>query len=265
MLSFSLFSVPLVFSHAAHKPSNRSLIPGAATMNFFRIALRVKAAWAAGPVVRVAAFASIAAVLAFAPAAHAVPTKSLAANVVVPMNDVRGVNINVALGRTATDQVVDGWDLNPFVPTGGAMQFNDTDYNGTALVGTDPYSMAPLVQGTTIGPASTFTSNYIVFTDGVLVPNATTYFGFKFISEDSLVHYGWGTILAGNFISVPNKIGELWFESDAGVAIKYGSAAPPPVVGGPPVSVPEPATWALMLGGLAAAGGLARRRLQNRA
>jgi hypothetical protein len=198
---------------------------------------------------RCAAVASTAAMLALAPAAHAVVVVSPASNIVIPVT-TSGIYINVVTGAAGGSSTV-GWDVNPW-GSGSLFVYGNT---GGGIVSTAASAVSALSVGTVVGPASTFAASPgAATTANGWVLGGTNYFGFSFLNEaNGLTHYGYGTISVGAaFNTTGRAVVSLFYESVPGAPI---TVAP----------IPEPSTWALMFGGLAAVGAMARRRRQTKA
>jgi len=198
-------------------------------------------------VVHCATLGALGMILTWSPAAHAVPTLSPAENLVVPAT-LYGLYVNVVTGEAGeTGTSVPGWDINPWASTSIAF-FSPSAPAGGAYVSA-PYALN-LAVGTVIGPDSPWGSGQADFGAfgtgaGVWALNATNTFGFRFIGEDALLHYGYGTMIVGATPAI-RSIGQMWYESAANTPISV---------------VPEPASLGLMLfGGLALAGAMSRRR-----
>ena len=223
-------------------------------MKISQVAARITHLFGALPAARCAAMVGTAAVLAFAPAAHAIVIQSAVANVAVPLTTA-GVYINVVSGVTnAVPASVTGWDINPWgsaTSTSALNFFNPTAPTGGVYVVSVAGQVASLSLGTVVGLATPLYGSGQATTTAVSSPwvlNATNYFGFRFIGDDTLLHYGYGTMIIGATLQT-RTVGNLWYESVANTAITVSA-------------VPEPSSWALMLGGLAMAGAIARRRSQ---
>ena len=217
---------------------------GGFLMKISKVAAHITGLFGAMPVARCAAMVGTAAMLAFAPAAHAIVVMSPASNIVVPATTA-GVYINVVSGvSNVAPALAPGWDINPFGST-SLIFFNPTAPAGGVYVVTGGTTPVNLALGSVIGPAAAYGSGTANFS-GTWQLNATNYFGFRFIGDDTQLHYGYGTMIVGATADV-RSVGRLFYESVANTAITVSA-------------VPEPASWALMLGGLAVAGALARRR-----
>lgn len=201
-----------------------------------------------------AAISGIAAVLAFAPAAQAVPTVSMASNVAVPLT-TQGIYINV-VGGVSGPSTTFGWDINPWgtaTTTSALNFFNPAAPTGGVYAISVAGQVASLSVGSVVGPGTTYGSGLATTTaaSSPWVLNSLNYFGFRLLNEaNGLVHYGYGSMLIGSSLQT-RTVQNLWFESTPGVAI---TIAP----------IPEPSSIALMLMGAAGVAGLvARRRRQT--
>ncbi len=161
----------------------------------------------------------------------------------VPFN-LDGFYLNVVTGATGTSgSGTAGWDLNPYftgstTPPAGFRFFTPT---GGGMVGAAGI-VTPLVPGNMVGAGSAFITG---------VTNASTtgtnYFGFRFVNETTATtNYGYVVVAQSVNPPVAGAVQVLSYSYDnTGAAITV---------------VPEPSTWLMMLGGLAAVG-LMRRRL----
>ena len=203
------------------------------------------------PVVHGLALSAMVGLAAFAPAANAVPVLSTAANIVVPVSTA-GIYINVVSGTSGAAAATTGWDINPW-GSGSAFLYGATGGGiATLTVGGTPASLA---LGTVIGSSTTFTQSpgASVFGSaaGNWTLNATNYFGFSFIGNDTLLHYGYGTMIVGA-TALTRTVGQIWYESAAATSITVGGTVVTPV--------PEPSSVALMLAG----GGLVALAMRRR-
>ncbi len=208
---------------------------------------------ALGAVRTCAAISGVAAVLAFAPAAQAIPVVSTAANVAVPFT-TQGIYINVVTGASGPS-TTSGWDINPWgsaTSTSALNFFNPAAPTGGVYAISAVGQVASLALGTVIGPATTFGSGQATTTaaSSPWVLNSLNYFGFRLLNEaNGQVHFGYGSMLIGSSLQT-RTVQNLWFESTPGVAITVAA-------------IPEPSSIALMLLGAAGvAGFVARRRRQ---
>jgi hypothetical protein len=174
-----------------------------------------------------------------------------AAPITIPFN-IDGLYINVVTGATGTTGgSVPGWDINPYFTgtgVGGTPAFNlfsptaPGGYVGAGLNAT------PLSLGSVVSGSSTFVSGALGTGPAVA---GVQYFGFRFLNGTSptgTTHYGYAAFDR----SLPVAAGSVRllgyaFESTPLTAI---TIAP----------IPEPSSIAMMLAGLAVAGGLARKR-----
>ncbi len=192
------------------------------------------------------------ALAAWSPAAYAVPVLSSASNLVVPAT-AQGLYVNVVTGvSNVAPAAVPGWDINPFSSLGLSF-FNPTAPAGGVYVSSVNSPVGNLAVGSSISAGSVYSSGTATF--GALANqwalNSTNYFGFRFTGEDTLVHYGYGTMVVGSS-NLIRSIGVLYYESVAGTAITVSA-------------VPEPSTSALWLaGGALGAFALRRRRQAGR-
>ena len=195
------------------------------------------------------ALAGLVALGSWAPTAQAVPVLSAASNVVVPANSV-GIYINVVSGAvSATPSLAPGWDINPW--GSGSLFIWDGTGGGNVLSANSP--VASLAGGTVVGSASTFSTtapSAVTFgaLSGQWTLNATNYFGFKFIGDDTLLHYGYASVLVGSTALI-RTVGQIWYESVANTAITVSA-------------VPEPSAAAMLLAGVAVGFGVLRRQRQ---
>lgn len=164
----------------------------------------------------------------------------------VPFN-LDGFYLNVVSGATGTSgSTTAGWDLNPYFSgsTAPPATFRFFTPTGGGMVGAAGI-VAPLALGSTVGATSTFIT-------GALNANAvgTNYFGFRFLNEaTATTNYGYLVVAQSVNPPVAGAVQVLSYSYDnTGAAITV---------------VPEPSTWLMMLGGLAAVG-LMRRRMSDR-
>ena len=188
------------------------------------------------------AIGGTAAMMAFAPSAHAIVVVSPAANIVVPATNA-GIYINVISGAAGAS-TTPGWDINPWGDTFLGF-FNPVTQTGAYVVGAGA-GAAPsnLAVGSVVSVGSTFGSGTANFTAGWNL-NATNYVGFRFLNEgNGLIHYGYAAIAVGS--AVTNRtVSRIFYENVPGASISV---------------VPEPASVAMMLLGGLVVGGVALRR-----
>lgn len=164
----------------------------------------------------------------------------------VPYN-IDGFYINLVTGATGTASFA-GYDINPYFSGSGTasalFRFLTPAAGGTVASGG---IATPLALGSTVGPASTFAS-------GVVNANAATpgvnYFGLRFINEGTgATNYGYMVVQQTANPPIAGSVRVLSYSyENTGAAITV---------------VPEPSTWLMMLGGLAAFG-MMRRRMSDR-
>jgi hypothetical protein len=196
----------------------------------------------------VAAATAIVSVMAALPA-HASIVYSGPVNIVVP-NNIDGVYLNLVTGATGSSGgAVPGWDINPYTAGSSPNGFHlwgatTTTWLSTSGVIAGPY---PLAANTMIGPSGTFTRPGGGTNVGAQVTlNAPNLFGVRFTNEStSSINFAWVEITFGATASERAITG--WAYDNSGAAVMAGV-------------VPEPGTYALMLAGLAAVGGMVARR-----
>lgn len=193
-----------------------------------------------GPVL--SAMTAVAGLLAAAPA-QAVVVHSGPVNIVIPDN-IDGLYFNVVTGAGGTSPLdAPGWDINPYSALAGNFNLwgatTTTWYNtaGTYVVGA----------GTMIDNTGTFGRPGGGTNIGLQVTlNAPNLFGIQFANEAAgITNYGWVEVTFGA-TAAERAITGYAFETSGG-GIMAGV-------------VPEPATIALMVGGLMGVGAMARRR-----
>jgi hypothetical protein len=204
------------------------------------------------PVTHAVAIAGASAMLAFATGAQAVVVVSPAANVVIPVN-TNGIYINVVTGAAGTASGTTGWDINPWGSTNLSF-FNPSTPTGGVYAISVTGQVASLPGGTVISSSTTWGSGAASATAASFpwVLGQNNYFGFRFLNEvDGLIHYGYGIVNPGSAFTDPTRaVVSLFYESVAGASITIPA-------------IPEPSSWALMLGGgLSLAGAVVRRRRQ---
>ncbi len=190
------------------------------------------------------AVTAVATVMAAAPA-HALVVYSGPQSIDVPDN-IDGVYVNLITGASASSPPA-GWDINPYSALGG--QFNlwgatTTTWLTTSGAVAGPYVLSP---GTSISSAGSFNRPGGGTDVGAEVAlGAANLFGVQFLNEGTGVNnYGWVEITFGGSAGERTITG--WAYDDAGAGVLAGV-------------VPEPGTYALMLAGLVAVGGIAARR-----
>jgi len=199
----------------------------------------------------IAALSAVAGLMAVAVPAHAVIVYSGPVNINIPAN-IDGVYLNLVTGASGATAPA-GWDINPYsAGTALAPGFHlwgattTTWLNSASLItNAAGYILAP---GTSIGPGTNFYRPGGGTDVGTAVTlNAPNLFGVQFTNEGGpSVHFAWVEITFG--ASVTSRAITGWaYESSPLTAIQAGV-------------VPEPGTYALMLAGLAAVGGLVARR-----
>jgi hypothetical protein len=200
------------------------------------------------------AAAGLLSVAAWSSAAHADVVQSPLQNVVAPAT-FSGIFVNVSTGETGTTSAPAGWDFSiyrsdflyftsPSTSTGG--------FVATQAAGTSNVQALSLDAGFVVD-ASSFVNREYAYTTFGSAPgqwrlNDTNYFGFRFMGDDGLLHYAWGTLIIGA-TPLDRTIGALYYESAANTAITVGA-----------MPVPEASTLAMMLAGGGLVVGLARRR-----
>jgi hypothetical protein len=204
-----------------------------------------------GAVPRVAALSAVAAVIGFAAPAQAVVVYSGPVNIAIPA-DIDGVYVNLVTGATGTSGLsVPGWDINPYsaaaVPGFNLWGATTTTWFNTSGFISDAGGYI-LPTGTTIGAGPNF------FRPGggtdlasFVTLNAPNLFGVQFTNEaGGTTHFGWVQVTFGSTVT-SRAITAYAFEASPLTSIQAGL-------------VPEPGTYAMMLAGLAAVGGMAARR-----
>lgn len=191
------------------------------------------------------AVSAVAAVMAAVPA-HAVIVSSGPQSIAVPDN-LDGVYVNLVTRASGfAGGAVAGWDINPYSSVVG-------DFNLWGATTTTWLSLGDITAGYVLAPNTSISSSGSYFRPGGNLPlndeivlNATNLFGVQFTNEAlTATNYGWVAITFGATASQRTITG--WAYETSGGAIMAGV-------------VPEPGTYALMLAGLAAVGGIAARR-----
>ncbi|MDO9073406.1 MAG: PEP-CTERM sorting domain-containing protein [Rubrivivax sp.] len=195
------------------------------------------------------ALTAVATVMAAAPA-HAVLVYSGPVSIAIP-DDIDGVYVNLVTGASgATGGSAPGWDINPYSALAGQFNlwgFTTTTWLSPSGVIGGPY---PLAAGTSIDAAGTFFRPGGGTDVGTQVTlNAANLFGVRFTNEalGNAINFGWVEITFGASAAERSITG--WAYENSGGAILANA-------------VPEPGTYAMMLAGLAAIGGLVARRRQ---
>lgn len=165
---------------------------------------------------------------------------------VVPFN-LDGFYLNVVTGATGTSGAATaGWDLNPYFSgsTAPPATFRFFTPTGGGMVGAAGI-VSPLALGSAVGAGSSFITGALNASTA-----GTNYFGFRFINEaTATTNYGYVVVAQAVNPPVAGAVQVLSYSYDnTGAAITV---------------VPEPSTWLMMLGGLAAVG-LMRRRMSDR-
>ena len=165
---------------------------------------------------------------------------------VVPFN-LDGFYLNVVTGATGTSGAATaGWDLNPYFSgsTAPPATFRFFTPTGGGMVGAAGI-VSPLALGSEVGAGSSFITGALNASTA-----GTNYFGFRFINEaTATTNYGYVVVAQAVNPPVAGAVQVLSYSYDnTGAAITV---------------VPEPSTWLMMLGGLAAVD-LMRRRMSDR-
>lgn len=148
-------------------------------------------------------------------------------------SSTNGLYLNVVTGATnqpgsTAGSTVAGWDINPwsssglgfFVPTGGG-------YVQSAV-----NTVANLAPSTLIDAASTFGSGGTTNIAQWNLNSSNNLFGFKFLGEDALTHYGWGRIsLSASIASQPRALVEYAYEDVPDRGIEAGAIPAPGAAG----------------------------------
>lgn len=200
-----------------------------------------------GSLPRVAAMSAVVAVMGLATSAQAVVVHSGAVSIGVPDN-IDGIYVNVVTGAASTDALgAAGWDINPYSALAGNFNLwgpTTTTWLSPSGLIAGPY---PLAIGTSVGPGGVFTRPGGGTNVGAQVAlNAPNYFGFQFLNEGTgVTNYGWVEVTFG--ASAGSRSITAWAYENSGVGLTV-------------TPVPEPATMAMWLAGLAGVASIARRR-----
>jgi hypothetical protein len=204
---------------------------------------------------RVAALSAVVAVMGLATPAQAVLVYSGPVNIAVPDN-IDGIYLNLVTGAFSPDALsAPGWDINPYSALAGNFNLwgatTTTWYNPSGVISNGAGYVLPT--GTSIGPGANFFRPGGGTNVGTSVAlNAANLFGVQFTNEaGGTTHYGWVEVTFGATAG-SRAITGYAFDSTPGAAVQAGI-------------VPEPETYALMLLGLAAVAGVARRGAKARA
>jgi hypothetical protein len=198
----------------------------------------------------IAALSAVAGLMAVAGPAQAVIVYSGPVNINIPA-DIDGVYLNLVTGASGAVAPA-GWDINPYSASALAPGFNlwgattTTWFNSASAVGNAAGYV--LASGTSIGPGTNFfRPGGATDLAGVVTLNAPNLFGVQFANEaGGTTHFAWVEVTFGSSVT-SRAITGYAFESSPLTAIQAGV-------------VPEPGTYAMMLAGLAAVGGLVARR-----
>jgi hypothetical protein len=208
---------------------------------------RILGGWSARTVGAVAVTA-IASVMAAMPA-HASIVYSGPVSIAIP-DDFDGIYFNLVTGAGGSAPMAD-WDINPYTAAFSPDGFHlwgattQTWFSSSGSI-SGPY---PLAAGTSIGGAATafFRPGGGTNVGSQVTLNAPNLFGVRFTNEaaGNAINFAWIEITFGDTASQRAITG--WAYDSSGAAIVAGV-------------VPEPGTYALMLAGLAAVGGMVARR-----
>jgi hypothetical protein len=141
----------------------------------------------------------------------------------VPANS-DGLYINVQSLQTGSQgKSVAGWDINPYSAT-SLSWFNATGAGMMRYPGVTTGSAGSLDLGNVVDSTGSFGGGAVVVgsAPGNWRLNSYHYFGFKFIADDGLTRYGWGSFWIGSTIDSPRMIYELAWETTPGAGIAVG-------------------------------------------
>jgi hypothetical protein len=162
-------------------------------------------------------------------------------------NSIDGLYVNVVTGLFGS-AAPSGWDFNVYNNNAGLTFFARSADTSSAYVGT-ANAASVLTLGSVVGPASSFTGNNPLgggISGAAFQTAGDRFFGFRFTNESgSTVHYGYALLRSGADVGFPASILSYSFQATPNTAITV---------------VPEPGTYAMMLAGLAAVGGMIARR-----
>ena len=170
-------------------------------------------------------------------------------------NNIDGVYINLVTGTTGTSgSAVPGWDINVYNNNGGLTFYGSASPAGFLATGTPGTSAEAraLAEGTVIdstGQYNQFQTRGTAFQAG-----GNFVAGFRFLNEvTGVLNYGYArlttTAAVGDNAGFPATITQLVYENTGGAITVAAVEA----------AVPEPATWAMMIGGFGMIGFGARR------
>ena len=162
--------------------------------------------------------------------ANAAVVYSGVVNITVPAN-FEGIYFHLETGLYNSSGATNpGWDINPYGSSTTAVSLyaaTGTGYMRNPGAGTST-GRTNLADGTAIGATSFFYGSSTA-TIGTLVgqwsANANGIFGFKFLANDGLTHYGWARMSIGANAAT-RTIVDYGYESVAGAAIGAGVPAP---------------------------------------
>ncbi len=162
--------------------------------------------------------------------ANAAVVYSGVVNITVPAN-IDGIYLHLETGfYNSSGAANPGWDINPYGSGTTSVSLyaaTGTGYMRNPGAGTST-SRTNLADGTAIGATSFFygSSSAVIGTlVGQWSANANGIFGFKFLANDGLTHYGWARMSIGANAAT-RTIVDYGYESVAGAAIGAGVPAP---------------------------------------